>query len=72
MNLEYPNLVLKQNPKKFQNIFSKDTCKVAVNYCIYDKRKKIILYCGSSRACGFNHHKTSIHAEQIALEILMS
>ena len=42
MNLEYPNLVLKQYPKKFQNIFSKDTCKVAVNYCIYDKRKKIM------------------------------
>ena len=70
MNLEYPNLVLKQYPKKIHNLFSKDTCKVAVNYWIYDKRKKIILYCGSSRPCGCNHHKTSIHAEQIALELL--
>ena len=70
IKLEYPNLVLKQYPKKFKNIFSKDTCKVAVNYCIYDKRKKIILYCGPNRPCGCNHNKTSIHAEQIAFELL--
>jgi len=71
MDLEYPNLVLKQYPKKFQNIFSKDTYKVAVNYCIYDKRKRIIVSSGPNRACGCNHNKTSIHAEQIALELLM-
>ena len=29
--------------KKFQNLFSKETCKVAVNYCIYDKRKNNII-----------------------------
>lgn len=70
MDLEYPNLVLKQYPKKFHNLFAKETCKVAVNYWIYDKRKRIIVYSGSSRACGCNHHKTSIHAEQKALEYI--
>tara|TARA_Y100000389_G_scaffold186681_1_gene207292 strand:+ start:149 stop:583 length:435 start_codon:yes stop_codon:yes gene_type:complete len=70
MNLEYPNLVLKQYPKKSNNLFSKDTCKVAVNYWIYDKRKRIVVHTGSSRACGCNHHKTSIHAEQAALEYI--
>lgn len=70
MNLEYPNLVLKQYPKKSNNLFSKDTFKVAVNYWVYDKRKKIVVHSGSSRPCGCNHHKASIHAEQIALEYL--
>jgi len=70
INLEYPNLVLKQHPKKFQNLFSFQTCQVAVNYWIYDKRKRIVVHSGSSRACGCNHHKSSIHAEQRALEYL--
>ena len=70
MNLEYPNIPLKQYPKKINNLFAKETCKVAVNYWIYDKRKRIIVHSGSSRACGCNHHKTSIHAEQIALEYI--
>ena len=54
----------------FQNLFSFQTCQVAVNFWIYDKRKRIVVHSGSSRACGCNHHKTSIHAEQRAIEYL--
>jgi|TARA_Y100000389_G_scaffold181039_1_gene196336 hypothetical protein len=70
IDLEYPDIPLKQFPKESKNLFAIETCKVAVNYWIYDKRKKIIVYSGSSRPCGCNHHKTSIHAEQRALEYL--
>ena len=56
--------------KKIHNLFSRDTCKVAVNYWVYDKHKRIVVHTGTSRACGCNHHKTSIHAEQRALEYL--
>jgi tRNA(Arg) A34 adenosine deaminase TadA len=69
-DLEYPDIPLKQYPKKFQNLFSFQTCQVAVNFWIYDKRKRIVVHSGSSRACGCNHHKTSIHAEQRAIEYL--
>ena len=71
IKLDYPNLPLKQFPNDSKNLFAIETCKVAVNYWIYDKRKRIIVNSGSSRACGCNHNKTSIHAEQIALELLM-
>ena len=70
IELEYPDIPLKQYPKKSNNLFSFQTCQVAVNFWIYDKRKRIVVHSGSSRACGCNHHKTSIHAEQRALEYL--
>ncbi len=68
--LNYPNLNLKQFPTDSKNLFAIETCKVAVNYWIYDKRKRIVVHSGSSRACGCNHHKISIHAEQRAFEYL--
>lgn len=49
------------------NLYDKYTCKVCVNYVLYDKKKKTILKYSSSRPCGINHHKCSIHAEQRAL-----
>ena len=70
IELEYPDIPLKQYPKKSNNLFSFQTCQVAVNFWIYDKRKHIVVHSGSSRACGCNHHKTSIHAEQRALEYM--
>lgn len=70
ITLNYPNLYLKQFPNDSKNLFAIETCKVAVNYWIYDKRKRIVVHSGSSRACGCNHHKTSIHAEQRAFEYL--
>ena len=67
MNLEYPNLPIKNITKNFNNLFSHNTCSVAVHFCIYDKKKKSIIHHGSSRACGCNYHKSSIHAEQVAI-----
>ena len=34
----------------------------------YDPKRKRIVDFGNSRACGCNHNKTSIHAEQFAIE----
>jgi len=70
IEIKYPDLSLKQLPRKRQNLFSPNSCGVAVNYWIYDKRKKTIVDSGSSRACGCNYHKASIHAEQKAIEYL--
>ena len=70
INEEYPNISLRQYPKKSDNLFSLQSCQVAVNYWVYEKKKKIIVESGSSRACGCNYHKSSIHAEQKALEYL--
>ena len=70
VDLEYPNIPLKQLPSKFHNLFSPNNCAVAVHYWIYDKRKKTIIKTGSSRACGCNYHKASIHAEQKAIDYL--
>ena len=33
----------------------------------YDIKKKIILNYGTSRACGCNHNRVSIHAENLAI-----
>ena len=38
----------------------------------YDPKKKVILDFGSSRPCGCNHNKISIHAEQRAIEYCRS
>lgn len=65
--LEYPNITLKNIPKNIGNIFSENICAVAVNYWVYDKRRKTIVDHGSSRACGYNYIKPSIHAEQVAI-----
>ena len=43
------------------------SCKVAVNYIIYDPKRKIIINKGSSRPCGINHKRYSVHAEQKAI-----
>ena len=49
------------------NLYDKYTCKVCVNYILYDKKKKTILKHSSSRPCGVNYHKRSLHAEQRAI-----
>ena len=67
ISLEYPPVSLKQYPKNSDNLFSQNNCAVAVNYWIYDKKRKTIVDFGSSRACGCNREKSSIHAEQRAI-----
>jgi cytidine deaminase len=65
--LEFPEISLKQYPRNAHNLFSIDSYAVAVNYWIYDKKRKTIINSGSSRACGLNREKASIHAEQRAI-----
>ena len=50
--------------------FSKNNCSVAVHYCIYDKKKKTIINIGTSRPCGNNYNRSSIHAEELAVQYM--
>ena len=50
--------------------FSRIICGPAVNYCIYDKKRKTIVSIGTSRPCGINHIKASFHAEELAIKDL--
>ena len=61
--LEIPPLITKTNVN-FENLHNIQSCSVAVIYCIYDKKRKTIVTKGTSRPCGENHSKISIHAEQ--------
>ena len=38
----------------------------------YDPKRKIIVNFGTSRPCGKNHNKTSIHAEQKAIQYCLN
>ena len=67
-SLEYPEIPLKQYPPNPDNLFSYHSYAVAVIYWIYDKKRRTIVDTGSSRAGGSNHNKSSIHAEQKAIE----
>lgn len=42
--------------------------KLLYSIAFYDPKRKNILDFGSSRACGCNHNKISIHAEQNAID----
>ena len=42
-------------------------CLLRYSIAFYDPKRKNILDFGSSRACGCNHNKISIHAEQNAI-----
>ena len=54
-------------PVDISSVFSFDNIAVAVNYYIYDSKRKMIMNFGSSRPCGRNHRRHSIHAEEIAI-----
>jgi len=56
-----------KNPINFQRLYNLDTCSVSVNYCVFDPKKRKIMDYGSSRACGQNHPRFSIHAEHKAI-----
>jgi len=71
MVLETPPFTLKTNVN-FDTLYTIESCAVAVAYCVYDKKKKTIASMGTSRACGENHNKISIHAEQKCLEFCRS
>ena len=65
--LEYPPISSK-NYLSFDNLYNINYCNVSVIWAIYDKRKKLFVAKGSSRPCGINHPKSSIHAEEQAIQ----
>lgn len=65
--LQEPPLNIK-NHISYHKLFEKISCNVAVIWAIYDKHKKTIVKIGQSRPCGINHKRSSIHAEQLAIE----
>ena len=50
--------------------FTMENCAVAVNYCIYDKKRKTIVSIGTSRPCGINRQSASLHAEELCIQFL--
>ena len=67
-SLEFPEISLKQYPKNRDNLFSHRSCGAAVNFWIYDKKRKTVVSSGSSRPCGLNYNRASVHAEQQSIE----
>ena len=55
-------------PIDISSVFSFDNIAVAVNYYIYDSKRRTIVDFGSSRPCGKNHRRYSIHAEEKAIQ----
>lgn len=72
IQIKYPNLILKNKNHNIINLFSLTNCNVAVHYIIYDKKKKNIVNYGTNRPCGCNYHKSSIHAEELAINYCRS
>ena len=62
--VEIPPLPSLKTQCTFTSLHDIETCGVAVVYCIYDKKKKKIIEKGTSRACGINNSRLSIHAEE--------
>ena len=74
MTNQNSGIILPQEPPlKYRNTFNTDSlfcihsCSVSVVYIIYDPKKNVIIQSGTSRPCGYNHGRNSIHAEEIAL-----
>ena len=57
-----------KQPIDYSRLFSFINYSVSVNFYIYDKRRKTIVHYGSSKPCGRNNRRSSIHAEQLAIE----
>ena len=70
--VEIPPLPTLKHPISFNKHYDLSSCAVAVVYCIYDCRRKRIVHHGTSRACGENHNKISIHAEEKCIEYCRS
>ena len=71
VTLEDPPILIKDY-YSFDKLYNIELCNVSVIWIIYDKKKKRIVNKGLSRPCGINHHRTSIHAEQKAIEYCRS
>lgn len=72
IDLEEPPLILKNNGDSFNNLYDIKSCDVSVIWIVYDKKRRSILSKGSSRPCGLNHKKSSIHAEQMGFNYCLN
>ena len=57
-----------KNNDSIYDLWNLHSCQVAVHYIVYDKRRDRIVDFGSSRVCGVNHYKKTIHAEELAIK----
>ncbi|MBU79522.1 MAG: hypothetical protein CMD29_05300 [Flavobacteriales bacterium] len=68
-HIEFNPLPIKvKQPIDYSRVFSIINYSVSVNFYIYDKKRKTIVHYGSSKPCGLNNRRSSIHAEQLAIE----
>ena len=71
-NVDIQDLPIKlKNNVNLHKMFDLSTCNVSVHWIILSKRKNIVKF-GSSRAVSKGHHKSSFHAEEIAIKYCIS
>lgn len=72
--MTYKSIILDNVPLQLKGSYNlpdyhdKSTCNVIVKYCLYNRKKKIILKVGESRANSKTLSKISIHAEERAIK----
>ncbi len=52
-------------------LFDKDNYLVAVNYIVYDTKRRMVIDTGTSRVCGENNSRRSVHAEELAIKFIL-
>ena len=67
-----PYFLRNNNIQKIESVWDKKSYKVAVNYIIYDKKRHKIVNIGTSKVCGINNNKVSIHAEENAIKYCLA
>jgi hypothetical protein len=72
MNLSHYIPLRAKNMFDVMDMYDRSNCLVAVNYIVYDKKRKTIIDSGTSRVNGCNHHSSSIHAEVLAIKICLN
>ena len=60
------------NSVDISSVFCFKNLGVSVNYYIYHPKRKTIVKFGSSKPCGLNNRRSSIHAEQLAINYCMT
>ena len=72
MNLSHYIPLRAKNMFDVTDMYDRSNCLVAVNYIVYDKKRKAIIDTGTSRVNGCNHHSPSIHAEVLAIKMCLN
>ena len=61
-----------KNMINYDSMYDGRNYLVAVNYLVYDTKRKMIINKGTSKVCGKNHSKRSIHAEEMAIKFILN